>query len=487
MALIALLLADVTEAAPFVRLEHTFVADAVSGGGSSWGTEDSLLSALEVSDEELPEVFKLPLARPEPLPLRVEAGSGLRGLYDDDVIRLYSSLHICADRGLDLTGPGFADALATFTHVISGGGPGREGMEVRVIRVDRRANRQVAAAPSAFRDCDVLVFQADSGEYPFSRLPEGGAGARGPQGPGDGPQFPRMVMGLFYRHSPRHLPAIVFHPRIRIDFSGSDSRYFRPESGSNPDGPIGTVDGRTILFHELGHLLGFAHVDWKYMGTRSVEAASVMGVNNTVREDSDVQLRFFSNSDVWRHWEPRQTSFYRSWIQRRRAGLPIPASPVRSGFQSQRIPVCLYPGESIHFRLGLIFSMNNGIGDDLTALPPGLTLPRPSRGVTRSGDPNRSPWIYSLSPRLELGVMEFGAGAGGPALLLDRLASDLVSFESNGWYFSLEGHAPLTSAQSMSPVGWATYFRWKENYIPIREKLEFVIRSDLENCYSSQL
>ena len=463
-------------AAPRIELEHTFIAESGAGGGSSWGTDDSLRSALEIPEDQLPDEFRQKLGRPAPRTLRVSGETALRGLFDDDSMHLYTSLNLCVDRGLDISGSGFAEALERFSRVVSATGPGTGAgsgaIEVRVLRVDRGAG----AGSAGLRDCDVLAFQALPGGFPFSRLPE----AR----PSSLPDFPRMVMGLFYRHSPAHLPVIVFHPAIRVDFGGSDARYFRADPSLKPVGQVGSVDGRTLFFHELGHLLGFAHVDWGYRPTRFVESASVMGLNNSIREEIDVQLRFLSESNVWKNWEPRQTSFYRSWLARYRAGLPIPEGPVGSGWGLQRLPVCLYPGEPVHFRLGLIFSLY-GIRDSFDELPLDFGLPSPEIHAPRFPEDERRLATYALTPSLQLGVQEFRkSGRSWPALRLSHLFTDVVKVNAKGHFFSIEGTASTDPRdQASTPVDWFSSFSWNGTFMPIWEKVGFMIRPDLENCY----
>ncbi len=77
--------------------------------------------------------------------------------------------------------------------------------------------------PNSFQDCDVLAFQAEEGQFPFSQF----------QGilPSNSKDLPQLVLGLYYRQNETTLPVIAFHPQLEINFQGNSGQYLESSKG----------------------------------------------------------------------------------------------------------------------------------------------------------------------------------------------------------------------------------------------------------------
>lgn len=407
-----------TLAAPVIELEHT-ISEAE---GSSWGTDDILRESLAVPEQQLPTVFRLPLVRPTPRALQLSRRVAETKLFINDTVFLYRSLNICIDQKFPSQSVGFKKALDTFMERVSGANSTSRPLEVQVqtLKVDLGSQER-----AAYSDCDLLVAIGDTAVFPFKQLPKSVVKSTGTN-------LPQMVLGLYYRHDATSLPVIVFNPQLNIDFDSEDSRYLRDAKDGHFD-----VDGRALFFHELAHVLGFSHIENPSPMSR-YPALTVMGLKNSQRDDMTLELRYAANMDVWRYWDLKQTSLYRSLVSRLAQGKDLGSLKV-GGLDPG---ICVTPGEELDLRFAPI-----GIVTPSPTLEPLLTLP--DRIALGWPTPTRRPmtdatvWNYALTSDVQFRLTENVISSGGPVFRAEVFRSakwiDPIDVESEMRLFSFSG------------------------------------------------
>ena len=316
------------------------------------------------------------------------------------------------------------------------------------------------------------AYQAREGDYPFNRFPP----SRGTQ------NLPEMVLGLYYQYSPRHLPVIAFNPSIELDFSGKGTSYFSPSR----DGLRPRVDGRVLFLHELGHLLGFAHVTWVDSITQAVVSTSVMGLKNSLRSEEQVELRYLRGADIWRSWDLRQTSFYRAQLARWLDG----SSPVQDEALVRRVnvnlPICAYPGEELRMQLGETQVWSTLAEQLLGISDREITLGAPQERTLKSGssDTKRS-WSYSISPDFEFSATQLRFVQGGPGFQLSsfRFYSQPVSKTNGSYRLQAAVSGKMGSVGGSVPFRWLPALRGPIYTMPFLLNYEFESRARLTDCY----
>jgi hypothetical protein len=379
--------------AKIVELEHTFAEIE----GSSWRTDDSFRKAIDVDEVQIPWIFRLSLMRPKPQPVQLASSELGAHFFIDDTVRLYREINICYDQKLKLEGPGFLRALDFFLNKMAGiEQPGKQRpLKVHILKVDSRIRN-----PSGFALCDILAFQSEEGQFPFSKFQETGVGLNGASG------VPELVLGLFYRYSESTIPVISLHPKLDLDFQGDMVKYI-----SDP-ATLGTkdrvkVDGRSIFFHELGHVLGFAHIHIPHP-LNSDPAISVMGIDNSQRNEGHIETRFSAPTSLWRRWDPQQTSIYRSLLWKLSNNKPIP-KPTEF-FLANMINnyVCVMPNEILDFNFRSWGTVGeSGMFDWITKLPETISLRNPFV-IEDQQQPLRKIERFSVHPEVDLLVTHSG-------------------------------------------------------------------------------
>ncbi|MBN8535443.1 MAG: hypothetical protein J0M15_00195 [Deltaproteobacteria bacterium] len=377
-----LLFLNTTEAKPnILEMEHTFVEKE----GSSWGTDDVLRKKVDLREENVPWLYRLPVRRPAPLSIKISSDSSSKHIFINDIVFLYRELNLCVDKKLKIEGFGFDQAMTVFLKKVSGFDliDGRKPLKVNILKVDSKSMN-----PNSFKDCDVLAFQADDGQFPFSQFQE--------VLPSNSTDLPQLVLGLYYRQTETTLPVISFHPQLEIDFQGRSGKYLEASQGHKIK-----VDGRSLFFHELGHVLGFAHIKMPSSVTLNPEL-SVMGMDNSQRKLEQLELRLSAPVELWNRWDLQQTSLYRSllWKWSKKLALPDAQFKIPSNWFTPYL--CVMPGEvlDIQFRL---FGIDEGSDSYATikSLPSKITLNDP----LVSTSPLylfRSRELFSIFPGLEL-------------------------------------------------------------------------------------
>lgn len=407
-----------TLGAPVIELEHT-ISEAE---GSSWGTDDILRESLAVSEQELPAAFRLPLVRPKPQALQLSRRVAETKLFINDTVFLYRSLNICIDQKFPSQSVGFQKALDIFMDRVSGANGTSRPLEVLVqtLKVDLGSQER-----AAYSDCDLLVAIGDAAVFPFKQLPRSAL-------TGTGTNLPQIVLGLYYRHDSASMPVIVFNPQLNIDFDSGDARYLRDAKGGRFD-----VDGRALFFHELAHVLGFSHIENPSPMSR-YPALTVMGLKNTQRDDTTLELRYAANMDVWRYWDLKQTSLYRSLVSRLAQGKDLGSLKV-GGLDPG---ICVTPGEELDLRFAPI-----GVVTPSPTLEPLLTLPdRIELGAptaTHRPMTDATVWNYALTSDVQFRLAESIHSFGVPVFRAKVFRSakwiDPVDAESEMRLFSFSG------------------------------------------------
>ncbi|MBK7891012.1 MAG: hypothetical protein IPJ84_09265 [Bdellovibrionales bacterium] len=407
-----------TLAAPVIELEHT-ISEAE---GSSWGTDDILRESLAVPEQELPTVFRLPLVRPTPRALQLSRRVADTKLFINDTVFLYRSLNSCVDQKFPSQSAVFKKARDVFIERVSGENGTSRPLEVQVqtLKVDLGSQEK-----AAYSDCDLLVAIGDPAVFPFKQLPKSAVKSAGAG-------LPQMVLGLYYRHDATSLPVIVFNPQLNIDFDSEDSRYLRGANGGRFD-----VDGRSLFFHELAHVLGFSHIENPSPMSR-YPALTVMGLKNSQRDDMTLELRYAGNMDIWRYWDLKQTSLYRSLVSRLAQGRDLGSLKV----DGMDPGICVTPGEELDLRFAPI-----GIVTPSPTLEPLLMLPdRIELGVptaTHRTMIDATVWNYELTTDVQFRLAENIFSSGVPFFRAKVFRSakwiDPLRVESEMRLFSFSG------------------------------------------------
>ncbi len=102
------------------------------------------------------------------------------------------------------------------------------------------------------------------------------------------------------------------------------------------------MDGKTFVLHELGHLLGWEHLDPRTDGFQHPEA-TLMGLKTSQRDPVANAFRFQGAHGAWKHLEYHQVSVYKQTHFRHfGATCRAPSEPLADsnpGFARARLPV----------------------------------------------------------------------------------------------------------------------------------------------------
>lgn len=379
--------------AKIVELEHTFAEIE----GSSWRTDDSFRKAIDVEQAEIPWLFRLPLLRPKPRPIQLASPVPGSHFFIDDTVLLYREINICYDQKLKLEGPGFREALDLFLNRMGGieQAGAQRPLRAQILKIDSRTQN-----PRDFALCDILAFQAEEGQFPFSKFQETQMTLTRDSG------VPELVLGLYYRYSESTLPVISFHPKLDLDFQGGMVKYIGDLSVTNPKDRI-KVDGRSIFFHELGHVLGFAHIHVPHPLNSDPEI-SVMGIDNSQRNDGHIEMRFSTPTSLWRRWDPQQASIYRSLLWKWTKNKPIPKPTEVFAANAINNYLCVMPGELLEFNFRTWGrGGESGMFDWITKLSPTITLRNPIVTVDEQ-QPLRRVERFTVHPEVDLLVTHSG-------------------------------------------------------------------------------
>lgn len=307
-----------------VELDHTFV-----DGGSSWGTDDLLKSKIELPEDKIPQIFRLPLNRPSPEVISIEGDISRKFLFIENKIKIYKNFNICYNEKLPFDQNEFKKAFDYFIKQIVG--PNYKSfINYKLI------STQINLTSTQFEtlsNCDVFVDIGIANKFPFQYFPKNEEVITKL-----GSTIPQIVLGLFYQYNKTSLPVIVFHPDLQLSFSDQNSKYLEKSKNGKY-----IIDGRTLFFHELSHLMGFAHLNDTGYYQRSL-GLNIMGINRYFRTDLDLALRYNGSVDLWKYWDLEQVSLYRTFLTRGSEYKIIYKNKTSTPYY------CLQPGEVFHLR-----------------------------------------------------------------------------------------------------------------------------------------
>ena len=255
-----------------IDFEHSFI------GGSQWGTEDSFSQALQILPEtRIPALFK---QSPRHQPIRLAALHGKRELL------VNRAWEICLDPALGLSLPTMSILLENWVRQLTGDFSSLE--PIVDIRLVSREPKKIGN-----NECDVVLTRGDWEAFPYSQFTpfKGGLGRE-------------EIYSIFYRYSKESRSVIVVHPDYKIDLSSSEKVYVLPQKR--------IIDGPLLIQHEMGHWLGFWHVDPLADSMGPAADLSVMGVDSSVRKPEMIRRRYFKAPPISRFWERRQINLFRS-------------------------------------------------------------------------------------------------------------------------------------------------------------------------------
>lgn len=284
-----------------IQLEHS-----VEREGASWGTDDAFRNELNLRASAVPALYRMPLVRPRPRYVDVRSISVSKGRFVENRAALYRSLGICMDSTLPAVDSALGNAVDVFLQEIAGQRAAASPLQIFFRQVDMRS--------VPFAECDAILVRGRWDEFPYRYLPDQRGG---------GAYWEGRVYGVFYRHDLNSIPVITVHPDIQITFNPTGRRYVGERFGRLE------VDGRVLLLHEIGHLLGFAHIELQPLDDTMLHPiGSVMGQSNDQRVRELLKVRFFNSVDLWRIWDPWQVSVYRYFLTRKFSSDAGPANPV---------------------------------------------------------------------------------------------------------------------------------------------------------------
>lgn len=281
------------EVYPKIDFEHSILRQE----GSLWGFEESYAKALtSLPDNNLPRIVLTPRLRPSPRIVNLWKDGRPNQAFRNFQVRIYSHLQVCLDPKLDLSVSVLQPYFDDWAAQISGPKP-FSSLNVQLINSE------------SYQDCDVYVAKGDMENFPFSFLPLNPSMS----------DWKNQVFAVFYQHSQTTLPIVFIHPDIELNIN-QEGYYFKQAK----------IDVRTLLFHEIGHLLGFEH---NITASRSSLESYLMVMGSSSADEDQLEKRFVLTPDSWRHWDEYQIGLYR------RAAWGLESS-------SMLYRLCLMPGEN---------------------------------------------------------------------------------------------------------------------------------------------
>lgn len=273
---------SVTVLSAEIEFEHSFS----EGGGSQWGTEDSFNSELDLPESQIPVVFK---GLPKNKPQRIEALIG----GEKHKMLVNRSWEVCIDPHLGLQASVLDQFLKAKARILTGDfSSSSPELQTKVLEKD--------ASSVGDNECDVLLIQGKWSEFPYQPF-QGLLKTSGKK---------EQIFSIYYRFSEESRSVIVVHPDYRLTLGAELKPYIQFESN--------LMDGEVLLSHELGHWLGFWHVDPLADSMGPAADVSVMGVASKVRNPLMIERRYFQTQKLSRFWERRQLNIFRSlfWFGR---------------------------------------------------------------------------------------------------------------------------------------------------------------------------
>lgn len=429
-----------------IRLDHTFMSFGNDNGGSSWGTDDTLMSQVDISESELPAVFKLPLTRPVPKSFKFEQWSVQNAHYFiNNSIYVYDSINLCLDSKIQVTA-GFNEALDLFLeHMIDVQNP-RQKMNFQILPVETPVTD-----PRKVSSCDILMMFGSSTEYPFSHIKNSDTLVSG--------KIPQLLLGLYYRHSNINLPIIVFNPSIKFDFDSD----FIPYIERNEKNEV-VVDGRTLVFHELAHALGLDHIHVSG-AINAWKASSIMGTFDIERFGTAYQQRFSSRSRVWKSWLLKQTSLYRHIFHRSKEDPNFNNEVLKLEKNKLFISACVMPGERVSLALqrSQIFEDTEPL-KEFMKLPQEVAIPQDLVRVPAKESEKITYMYHLLTPKTRLVLMERFMGEKKDLFIPEKIHTSFFkdvsisdAYESVSFLSAIEGRISPKASGSFLLAGGFEY------------------------------
>ncbi|HND84313.1 MAG TPA: hypothetical protein PLU50_00840 [Pseudobdellovibrionaceae bacterium] len=324
----------------YSRPQIDFEDSIYAAEGSMWGAEGSLQKALEIDDHELPMLYQ---QVPEAHPILRKLTDVNQGLLMDGTARLYGKLELCIDPQLANTSDlaSLNAVMTDFQREISGYDSTGRGLKI-ILRLQ-------AVDSLAPNHCDILFVRGSWLSFPFKQLREVH------QSVARSPDWRGQIFGIFYQKSTESLPVIVVNPDVALQFQGTQAYVEMKNSRI-------VLDGSSLIMHELGHVLGFAHLH-RGDGNFLYPELTTMGLDNGERLQENIERRFQSPTRVGRNWDLRQTNLYRKHLWLNSSELFFEQrSPKMSS--SAAIPVelpsvCLIPGQEMRVSLPIISKQQN--------------------------------------------------------------------------------------------------------------------------------
>ena len=451
-----------------LELEHTYAEVE----GSSWGIEGVLKHQLEIPESELPDLFKVPLHQPSPMSLSLKDQPLTKNYFIQDTMFLYQKMNICMDQNIHYKNDDFDSALKLFLNKVSQVNPKNNALKITFTPINFDN-----VHPSLLEKCDVLSFIGKKNQFPFLQVQDQPA-----------PHFsttPQLLLGMYFRSSDTTIPVIVFNPSLQLDFHPKQPAYIQTNDRNEV-----AADARILFFHELGHLIGFAHLkeggSWK-----PFSALTVMGVNSTQDEKYAVDFRYKSHFDIWENWDLHQTSIYRATLARLAQGESSPLQSLFFNPQFYSNSFCFLPEESLHIAFPPL-AVDGLTGEDTPdvsgAIPRVIDLTQSQ--ATKSSNAESLTSQYSIGPHETLNIIEFRNTTGTAffnASNLERSFSEYPSVDtdapspSDRWFMlSLSGQIAPRAAQQFN---LSSYYRISQNIRLGFTLIRLNIQENQANCY----
>lgn len=279
--------------------------------GSMWSTEDGLQSALQVDKKDLPNIFFQKISPP----LETQILTSEKNLFFNGKVKLYKKIQVCFDQKMGTKQVELAKLVQSFL--------GFTRFLFSSVNTDYRFSMEIVELDQAARrGCDIAFTYGDQKQFPYSRLETANH---------DAPKsWLNKVFAVFFQYDKDTLPIVAINPEVKIRFDYRPASYLSVENGQI------ILDGRTLINHEVGHLLGFKHISKLDSDSFSPEL-QVMGQHAEERNEQEVRLRFGSVKNLWNYWDYKQLSIFRQ------------ASALNQPRFSVKNAICLIPGDQFQF------------------------------------------------------------------------------------------------------------------------------------------